>query len=81
MTKIIRFNQKDKQIDNNGIYVYEKVDENKYTIVKVLGEYENYVDAADTLMKLMGNEVSEDELTQILKEKRKKDMEKKDTVF
>lgn len=71
MSKVLKLNKKDKKIDNKGIYVYEKVSDNKYTVSKLLGEYEDLGSATDILMKIVGNEVSEEELTKILEEKRK----------
>lgn len=71
MSKVLKLNKKDKKIDNKGIYVYEKVSDNKYTVSKLLGEYEDLGSATDILMKIVGNEVSEEELTKILEKKRK----------
>ena len=71
MTNIVRLDTKRQKIDNNGVYVYEKVD-NMYTIVKILGEYTNKEDAIETLQQIMSNEVSEDTLTKIVKENRQK---------
>ena len=72
MTNIVRLDTKRQKIDNNGVYIYEKVDENMYTIVKILGEYTNKEDAIKTLQQIMSNEVSEDTLTKIIKENRQK---------
>ena len=72
MTNIVKLDTKRQKIDNNGVYVYEKVDENMYTIVKILGEYTNKEDAIETLQQIMSNEVSEDTLTKIVKENRQK---------
>ncbi len=71
MAKVIDINR--KKINNNGVYVYEKVD-NKYTIVKVLGEYNNKEEAIETLQRLMANEITEDVLTKIIKDNRAKDI-------
>ena len=72
MTNIVKLDTKRQKIDNNGVYVYEKVDDNMYTIVKILGEYTNKEDAIKTLQQIMSNEVSEDTLTKIVKENRQK---------
>ena len=72
MTNIVKLDTKRQKIDNNGVYIYEKVDENMYTIVKILGEYTNKEDAIKTLQQIMSNEVSEDTLTKIIKENRQK---------
>ena len=72
MTNIVRLDTKRQKIDNNGVYIYEKVDDNMYTIVKILGEYTTKEDAIKTLQQIMSNEVSEDTLTKIVKENRQK---------
>ena len=72
MTNIVKLDTKRQKIDNNGVYIYEKVDDNMYTIVKILGEYTNKEDAIETLQQIMSNEVSEDTLTKIVKENRQK---------
>lgn len=72
MTNIVKLDTKRQKIDNNGVYVYEKVDDNMYTIVKILGEYATKEDAIKTLQQIMSNEVSEDTLTKIIKENRQK---------
>ena len=72
MTNIVRLDTKRQKIDNNGVYIYEKVDDNMYTIVKILGEYTTKEDAIKTLQQIMSNEVSEDTLTKIIKENRQK---------
>ena len=72
MTNIVKLDTKRQKIDNNGVYIYEKVDENMYTIVKILGEYTTKEDAIKTLQQIMSNEVSEDTLTKIVKENRQK---------
>ena len=72
MTNIVKLNSKRQKIDNNGVYIYEKVDDNMYTIVKILGEYTTKEDAIKTLQQIMSNEVSEDTLTKIIKENRQK---------
>ena len=72
MTNIVKLDTKRQKIDNNGVYIYEKVDENMYTIVKILGEYTTKEDAIKTLQQIMSNEVSEDTLTKIIKENRQK---------
>ena len=72
MTNIVKLDTKRQKIDNNGVYIYEKVDENMYTIVKILGEYTNKEDAIKTLQQIMSNEVSEDTFTKIIKENRQK---------
>lgn len=71
MAKVIDINR--KKINNNGVYIYEKVDD-KYTIVKVLGEYNNKEEAIETLQLLMTNEITEDDLTKIIKDNRAKDI-------
>ena len=71
MAKVIDINR--KKINNNGVYIYEKVDD-KYTIVKVLGEYNNKEEAIETLQLLMANEITEDDLTKIIKDNRAKDI-------
>lgn len=72
MTNIVKLDTKRQKIDNNGVYIYEKVDDNMYTIVKILGEYTTKEDAIKTLQQIMSNEVSEDTLTKIVKENRQK---------
>ena len=72
MTNIVKLDTKRQKIDNNGVYIYEKIDENMYTIVKILGEYTTKEDAIKTLQQIMSNEVSEDTLTKIVKENRQK---------
>ena len=72
MTNIVKLNSKRQKIDNNGVYIYEKVDDNMYTIVKILGEYTTKEEAIKTLQQIMSNEVSEDTLTKIVKENRQK---------
>ena len=72
MTNIVKLDTKRQKIDNNGVYIYEKVDDNMYTIVKILGEYTTKEDAIKTLQQIMSNEVSEDTLTKIIKENRQK---------
>ena len=71
MAKVIDINR--KKINNNGVYIYEKVDD-KYTIVKLLGEYNNKEEAIETLQLLMTNEITEDNLTKIIKDNRAKDI-------
>lgn len=71
MAKVIDINR--KKINNNGVYIYEKVDD-KYTIVKLLGEYNNKEEAIETLQLLMTNEITEDDLTKIIKDNRAKDI-------